>query len=276
MDIRGSLAIAIEAMYLLTLLPWEGVLRADWRVSAGQIPEEIYFKPTAAPGADEQMETQHMVLGLYVGCLNVAAQGFDLGYEIMVTTKMREEQLGLVFIRRDRVEKEEITHDQINSTLSLLGGEGRPVEPTASVPHGFTSNYGSMVDPEEADFKINYRFIGRQDASDPRDILLAALDALANATPFSSYARISRLTGTDGRSGSNAVIEVQRLTRTDPRAIQLTYRYAARAIQLILRLMKLRDRYQPIEFELAFGMLRFAEGSIMRPRARLEKESIRL
>ena len=270
-DLKGSLAIAVEAMYLLTLLPWEGVLLENFPVAAGQIPEEIYFQPTAALDADEQMETQYMVLGLYIGGLTLAAQYHDLHYETTVDTKMRGKQLGLVYIRRRKEEREKIANGQINSTTSLLDGEAKPINSTVSTSHGFNSNSGSLSDPEEPDFKINYGFKGRHDVRDPRDILLAALDGIANAAQFSSDARVSQLKGTtDGRLRSNAEIEVQVVTRIDPRAIPLTYRYAARAMLLILRLMYLQNRYQAIEFELGYGLVRFAEGSVRRPRVRLE------
>ena len=61
MDPLGSLAIAVEAMYFLTFLPWEAALHENFPVATPGIEEEVLFHPTAAPDADDQMETQHMV-----------------------------------------------------------------------------------------------------------------------------------------------------------------------------------------------------------------------
>ena len=266
-DPVGSLAIAVEAMYLLTLLPWEGALRENFPVSAGQIAEEIYFEPTAAPDADEKMETQHMVLGLFVGCLSVSSQNHDLAYETTVTTKMRNEELGLVHIRKRTAASFTAANSLVNNSVTLVNRNDALLHIPASSSDSLTENSGTMADPDEVDFRINFRFIGAPYARNPRDIFLAALDALANAAPHESDDSVQRLAGTDARTRRNAVIMVESLARPDPRTRVLTYHYAARAVALIMRLMKLRNRFQAIRFELGYRGVRFGEGQVTRPRA---------
>ena len=257
-------------MYLLTLLPWEGALQEDFPVAAGQIAEEIFFKPTVAPDADEQMDTQHMVIGLFVGCQTVAAQHHDPAYATTVVVNLRGSQLGLIYIRPIRRNVGAMADDQTKQTELLLDEEGQPMNAVAYDYHDLSTNHGAFADPEDSEFRINYRFTGRNNQRNPCDILLAALDGIANAAPYESDAHVALLKGTDGRQIRGTHIRVERVGRVDPGVKPLTYRYAARAMQLIIRLMKLQNRFQAIEFILHYRRIRFAEGSITRPRAEIE------
>lgn len=272
-SLTGSLTIAIEAMYLLTLLPWEGALREVFPVASGQIAEEIYFKPTVAPDADEQMDTQHMVIGLFVGCQNVAAQHHDPAYATTVVVNLRGSQLGVIYIRPIRRNVGAIADDRAKQTDLLLDDEGQPMNTAAYDPHGLSGNHGAFADPEDPEFRINYRFTGRNNERNPYDILLAALDGIANAAPYESDAHVALLKGTDGRQIRSTHIVVERVGRVDPGVKPLTYGYAARAMQLIIRLMRLQNRYQTIEFILSHRTIRFAEGSVTRPRAEVGGEN---
>ena len=272
MSLKGSLSIAVEAMYLLTLLPWEGALQENFPVAAGQIAEEIYFTPTVAPWADEQMETQHMVIGLFIGCQNVAAQHQDPASATAVALNLRGSQLGFVYIRPITRDVGAVAEDIGKLTDLHLEKESQPRKAAGYNPHDFAANNGAFMDPDETEFQIDYRYTGRNNQRNPCDILLAALDGIANAAPYESDAQVAQLTGTDGRQPRTALIVVERLARVEPGVKQLTYRYAARAMQLVVRLMKLQSRYQTIEFMLSYRNIRFAEGSITRPRAEIEGE----
>ena len=272
-SLTGSLSIAIEAMYLLTLLPWQGALQDVFPVTAGQIAEEILFMPTVAPDADEQMDTQHMVIGLFIGCQNVVAQRHDPAYATTVVIKLRESQLGVIYIRPIRRNVDAVAGDQTEQTNLLLDEEGQPMNAVAYDPHDLSVSHGAFADPEDPDFRINYRFTGRNNQRNPCDVLLAALDGIANAAPYEFDAPVALLKGTDGGQIRSTRIVVERVGRVDPGVKPLTYRYAARSMQLIIRLMKLQNRFQPVEFILSHRRIRFAEGSVRRPRAEIEGEN---
>ena len=87
-DAIGTLAIAVEAMYLLTLLPYEAALREDYLVSRTGIEEEVLFEPLAAEHADDQMEPQYMVYGLYVAIVTITSPRHNLFYATTVTAKL--------------------------------------------------------------------------------------------------------------------------------------------------------------------------------------------
>ena len=244
----------------------------DFPVTAGQIVEEIYFKPTVAPYADDQLDTQHMVIGLFIGCQNVAAQHHDPALGTTVAVYLRGKQLGLIYIRPiRRNDKRAIANESAKQQQPNLLLEDESGNATAAYdPHILASNHGAFADPDETEFRINYRFTGRNNQRNPADILLAALDGIANAAPYEPDAHVAVLIGTDGRPVRGAHIVVERVGRVDPGIKPLTYRYAARAMQLVTRLMKLQNRYQTIEFILSYRRIRFAEGSVTRPRAELE------
>ena len=265
MDQLGALAVAVEAMYILTLLPWEGVLRDHYSVSAGSIIEEVFFVPTAAPDADEQMDTQHMVLGLWAGCVYMTGQ-YQSYYETTVTLKMRGQQLGYILIGRRTREESTMTKGTINSTFLIRDTKGVLLDSTDLVPSRLTENSGTIADPQEVDFEVSYRYTGRRTSGDPQDIFLAALDALANAAPHDSGSRTQQLSGASRRSRRPVSVVVTSVTRRASQPRALTYRYASRAISLIVRLMKLSSRFQDIEIQLWYHNVKFGEGRIARPR----------
>ena len=264
-DLVGALAVAIEAMALLTLLPWEGVLREDYMVAAGQIREAIFFYPTAAPDADDQMESQHMVIGLFVGCLRMSAGYNDRSYETTVHTKIRGNEVGAVYIRRR-------THPFIAnvSNSQLIVSENGTIESSKLLEVAdLKADFGTITDPEEPDFTIKFQYTLRPGPRDPRDLLLAVLDALANAAPHEFNDRLETLEGKDTSSSTMATCMVK-MTVPPARHKILTYRYAVRATKLIARLMILTNRIGVLDFQLLYEGEKFGDGSISRLRSLLD------
>lgn len=268
-DLMDTLTLAVEAMYQLTLLPWEGVLRQDYHVAAGQLGEEIFFQPTAAAHADEQLEGQHMVYGLYAGCLSLSSRSLNLAYKTIVKMELRGQQLGLIYIqKRSTLALKTTMLNQVSRKILSYGGNSTfsDIATLHSSSLKDNADTGTISDPDDLDFKIRYQFTGRPQARDPGDIFLAALDALANAAPYDSYQRVLKLTGTDTRSTRNALIVVEAPNRPDRRRRPLTYGYAAKGVQLIIQMMRILKKFQIIQFELWYSGVKFGEGFVTRPR----------
>ena len=267
-NLIGSLTIAIEAMYTLTLLPWEGALRESFPVISPGIEERVIFHPLTRPDADEQMDTQHMVIGLFVGALTIATHERTQCYATTVTTKLQRQRLGLIYIGTRGDDTATSTKDQLNDTLIFLGPDGRPLDrSTFGVGSDET---GILADPTDLDFRINYRFIGSANPLDPRGILLAALDFLANAAQYEFYSPFRQLEGRDTRTQPTAIVMVNKLARSNPRAGVLTFRHVSRGVQLLIRMMKLVEVITEVEFQLEYRGFKFGKGSIKRPGRRLE------
>lgn len=270
-NLQNTLAVAVEAMYRLTLLPWEGALRQNYHIRSSDIAEEIFFEPTTPRYAEEQMENQHMVYALFAGCLSLTSHGSDSGYEILAVMNLRGQQLGLLHIWTQRTAAlSEAKYDHINGFTQLSNGtvsaaSGNVSRSSISILAA-TSDSGTLQDPDDLDFKIHYQFTDRPQTRDPREIFLAALDALANAAPYDADHRLQKLTGTDARSARNAVLVVEGSTRPGPRRHPFTYHFATKTVQLLMQAMTLLNRFQTIQFELKYQGVRFGEGFITRPR----------
>lgn len=269
MDPVGSLAIAVEAMYFLTFLPWEGALRENFPIATPGIDEEILFHPTAAPDADDQMETQHMALGLFVGALTMATHHPGSFHQITVVTRVHGQLLGYIYIWPRGEDADTYKSSGLNHTLVSLESGAKPTNITTMAPQGLNDDKGILADPEDLDFRIDYRMVGSSATRDPRDIFLAVLDFLANAAPFDPRSPFRQLEGRDTRTDPSAVVSIRKLARSDPRAGLLTYRLVSRAVQLLVRLMKLMVDFRPVEFDLSYRGYQFGKGSIRRTRRSL-------
>ncbi|KAL8971377.1 MAG: hypothetical protein Q9183_001080 [Haloplaca sp. 2 TL-2023] len=266
MDHEGALAIAVEAMYLLTLLPWEGALREIFPVTAGQIREHVAFIPTAAPDADEQMETQYMAIGLLATCLYALGRHPEPYFEVTATLKMRGEAVGLIQIGRQTELYPSRTTREVNSTALLPKQSSIDVSSISRTQGKLADMSGTIADPADASFEISYRFLGRQPLRDRSEFFLAALDALSNAAPHDPDALVQRLAGADPRSLRNAKVSITSVTRPAPRARELTYHYASNAIKLIVRLIKLSNNFLNVEIQLRYRGEKFGEGRFEKPR----------
>ena len=264
MDPVGSLAIAVEAMYLLTCLPWDGVLQQNFPVAFPGIDEEVLFNPTAAPDADDHMETQHSVLGLYVGALTMATHHRGSFHQVTVATRMHGQLIGYVYIWPRGEIADTFKTSEPNHTVMSLDGGTKPINMTTIASQSVDEDRGILADPRDLDFRIDYRIYGRTATRDPRDLFLASLDFLANAAPYDPGSVFRQLEGRDTRTDPSAVVSVRRLVTADPRAGLLTYRYVTRAVQLLIRLMKITRDFRPIEFDLSYRGYRFGKGSIRR------------
>lgn len=270
MDPVGSLAIAVEAMYFLTFLPWEGALRENYPIATPGIEEEVMFHPTAAPDADDQLETQHMVLGLFVGALTMATHRQSAFHQITVVTRMRGRLLGYIYLFPRGEDADTRKSSELNNTVVSLEGGAKPINITTMAPQRLDEDKGILADPRDLHFQINYRMVGNPTSRDPRDIFLAVLDLLANAAPFEPGSPFRQLEGRDTRNDPSAVISIRKLARSDPRAGLLTYRLVSRAVQLLVRLMKIMMDFRPVEFDLTYRGYHFGKGSIRRTRRSLE------
>ena len=264
------MAIAVEAMYFLTFLPWEGALRENFPIATPSIDEEVLFHPTAAPDADDQMETQHMVLGLFVGTLTMATNRNGAFHQITVATKMRGQLIGYIYLWPRGEDDDTYKANGLNHTLALLEGGANLSSITTMAPQGLDEDKGILADPRDLEFTISYRIIGNSAHRHPRDILLAVLDFLANAAPFEPNSPFRQLEGRDTRNDPSAVVSIRKLARSDPRAGLLTYRLVTRAVQLLVRLMKLMLDFRPVDFDLSYRGYQFGRGSIRRTRNSLE------
>ncbi|KAL9595985.1 MAG: hypothetical protein Q9219_006108 [cf. Caloplaca sp. 3 TL-2023] len=260
-------------MYTLTLFPWDASLQELYPVVIGQIREEVMFIPTITPEADEQMETQHMVLGLFSSCLHMIGQASGPYFEVTAALNLRGHKLGLVRIGRNIDGNSIAPTSEVNSTVLLINANGTGTPLSSPISGGLTEMSGTMADPIDPAFQINYRFLGRQPLRDPTEVFFAALDALAEAAPHNSETRVQRLAGRDPRSINNARLAISTVARPAPQVRVLTYGYASRTIELIIRLMKLSTVFRNIEFQLRYRGEQFGEGRIEKPRAGSEVDT---
>ncbi|KAL8793592.1 MAG: hypothetical protein Q9195_003855 [Heterodermia aff. obscurata] len=251
-------------MYFLTCLPWDGELRENFPIATPGINEEIMFHPTAAPDADNQMETQHMVLGLYVGALTMATHHRGTFHQITVVNRMYNRLIGYIYLwpRGDATDTSKSSG--LNHTVVSLEGGAKPINITTLAPQNLDEDKGILADPRDLHFRIEYRMVGRSPTRDPRDILLAVLDFLSNAAPFEPGTPFRQLEGRDTRTDPSAVVSIRKLARSDPRAGLLTYRLVTRAVQLLVRLMKIMMDFRPVEFDLSYRGYKYGRGSIRR------------
>ena len=251
-------------MYFLTCLPWEGALRENYPIATPGIDEEIMFHPTAASHADDQMETQHMVLGLFVGALTMATHSRNSFYQITVVTRMYGRLLGYIYLWPRSAPADIYKSSESSYTLVSLEGGVKRTNITTMAHQSLDDEKGILADPGDLDFTIDYRMVGNLAARDPRDIFLAVLDFLANAAPYDPGSPFRQLEGRDTRTDPSVVVSIRKLAASDPRAGLLTYHLVCRAVQLLVRLMKLMRDFRPVEFDLLYRGYRFGKGSIRR------------
>ena len=251
-------------MYFLTFLPWEGALRENFPIAAPSISEEVLFHPTAAPDADEQMETQHMVLGLFVGALTMATSTRHAFHQVIVATKVHGQMLGYIYIWPRGEDADTYKTSELNQTVESIEGGAKPTDITMMAPQRLDDDKGILADPRDLEFTIEYRMVGSHVLRDPRDLLLAVLDFLANAAPHEPSSPFRQLEGRDTRTEPSAVVSIRKLARSDPRAGLLTYSLVSRAVQLLVRLMKIMRDFRPVEFDLSYRGYHFGKGSIRR------------
>ena len=227
------------------------------------------FHPTAAHDADDQMETQHMVLGLFVGALTMATHRWTSFHQITVVTRMRGKLLGYIYLWPRGGHADIYTSSGFNYTLVSLEGGTKRTNITTMAHQSLDDEKGILADPGDLDFTIDYRMVGNPAPRDPRDIFLAVLDFLANAAQYDPGRPFRQLEGRDTRTDPNVVVSIRKLARSDPRAGLLTYHHVSRAVQLLVRLMKLMRDFRPVEFDLQYRGYHFGKGWIRRTRRSL-------
>ena len=154
-------------------------------------------------------------------------------------------------------------------TVVSLEGSAKQTNITTMSRQSLDDHRGILADPRDLDYTIDYRMLGGPATGVPRDLFFAVLDFLANAAPYEPGTPFRQLEGKDTRTDPSAVVSVRKLARSDPRAGLLTYRLVARAVQLLVRLMKLMADFRPVEFDLFYRGFHFGKGYIRRTRRSL-------
>ena len=177
--------------------------------------------------------------------------------------------LGYIYIWPRGENADTYKTSNLNHTVVSLENSAKQTNITTMSRQSLDDDRGILADPRDLLFTIDYRMLGGSATRVPRDLFLAVLDFLANAAPYEPGSPFRQLEGRDTRTDPSAVVSVRKLARSDPRAGLLTYQKVSRAVQLLVRLMKLMVDFRPVEFDLYYRGYHFGKGSIRKTRRSL-------
>lgn len=265
LNLVGVYGIAIEAMYVLALLPWGQTRTRPLEIDAPQFQEVVIFEPKFPLSPSNPLKASHMVLGLWAALIAMSTQ-HRMFFDLFLTMKMRDEAVGTCHIRKRRQSLQhapsfEQTHANStvlleqgglgnSSSLAFLGQGNR-----SNVSSGLTDDSGYMIDPDDSHFGIRYEYLGVR--VDSRGFFLATIDGLTNAAREDKSRRCRDLTGLDpDDTVIFTVIALQGEGKT------LTYQYAARVMLMTARLLVATKRMEEVRLFLEYDGVKFGEGHV--------------
>lgn len=264
----GLYVTAVEAMYILSLLPWDALAPHPYTFNVRPYREVIHFEPVIRDGQRPKMRHSYMVIGLYVAVLGTADR-FGHGFVAETTTlKLWDHPIGTCTIYLRPSAASELSSANVSS-LSTSSEEDRDtsldVELKAEIPTtsmiSVSDSSGSFLDPDDPRVRVHWRFRFLPLAS--RDVLLAILDGLSLAAKEDANDLCRELASFSETPERKVAITVSAV-RGSAIALDLTYRYAARTLVLISRLMVRLGKYDEMVFWVEFDGARFVLGDVMR------------
>lgn len=266
----GLYVTAVEAMFILSLFPWDALAPHPYTFNVQPYQEEIHFEPISED-QPTKLRHSHMVIGLYVTVLGTAER-FGHGFIAETTTlKLWDHPIGICTIYPlpsaaydvsiVNVSLLNASNGDNGSTFSDVGLKAEsPITLTTSVPNP-GSDSGSFQDPDDPRVRVHWRYRFLPLAS--RDVFLAILDGLTLAAREDTNDLCRELTAFSETPQRKVAISVSAIRGTQV-ALDLTYRHAARTLLLISRLMVRLGKYVEMIFWVEFNGARFAFGDVMR------------
>ena len=209
-----------------------------------------------------------MIIGLYVTVLGTDTRYHHGFVEETTRLKLWNKQIGICILRPRRPAGEEIVSQNVSS-INLLGGgnasDATQIElDTDDVPviitpvSSLTTDAGSFPDPDNPRFRVHWLYRSIRLAS--RDMFMAVLDGLSLAAREEESAFCRQLDALSSGPQRNTRLNIVAVRSVV--GARLTYRYAARTLLLISRLLVRLRRYEEMTFWVEFDGVRFGKGSI--------------
>lgn len=241
----GVYLCAVDFMYLYAQSGWYKQISGGFTVWVAGFNVEIDIENSQGPQGSLQLQTNHVVLGLYDTITDVAAHSRFC--KVLVTLSLHRRQIGSLVI-------EEKTPQGSGKGEAVAAN---PALGTVSSPsNAVTYPSGEITDRDDISFSISYTYSGTNINS--RDIILAVLDALATAaqsapgTPFRSL---------DAKSVSG--ICLLSMLQVENPLFKVNYSYVTKALRtIILDIMVPLRKFGEMTVQLNWEAVKMAEGSI--------------
>ena len=247
LSLRDVNIVAIEAMYRLSLQSWESSITRSLEYHLSPHAVLIYV-PTST--RSPPVPYSFVISGLYAGVLFLHDRASRTGTinELRVNLLRRSRPIGVVKILR-----------KVSTGQGIGTRPSRPNEPANVALRLVNSDSGTYVDPENRQFSVLWRNYGP--LIHYNDVYLAILNGLAEAARLPTDAACWRFEAVASRRATPSPPRIT-LSSTRHPGNALTYRYAARAMQIITTVMEHNGWFGEMTFDLVYGGERIGRGSL--------------
>ena len=247
----GVYSVALETIYRLSIHEWSDIIRRSVFFALPDYAENVVFLPNSrAYSPSKRLLNGYAILALYSGVCAMTPPTRNLFFELKILISKDRVPVGRCNIQPSVPE----LHLPSNSSSEPILARA-----STSLHIMLSADSGSLTDPEDRRFRINYTF--RNTRINSRNIFLAAIDGIAAAARMSAASRCERLIGTTPNEPRNpAVVTVSALHVS--RGFRLTWQYASRTVLLITRLMQAEGRFEAMSFTLEHDGARCGEGFV--------------
>ena len=242
-SLRDVYVVAIEAMYRLSLQPWESPLTQSWDF---RLPGHGVWITIPTYQYSQAEPYSYAVSGLYEGVLFLHERASKTGMVnvLRVNTLRRRQPIGVVKFL------EAPTRQPFHSALPRTSKAGN------TTLHVANEDSGTYID---GPFHIIWRNYGPLILYE--DVYLAAFDGIAATAKFPATMSISELHAVTPSKATQTPTIIT-VTSTNNRRHVLTYRFAARALQLITVIMEKNGWFGEMTFDLIWAGEQIGKGSV--------------
>ena len=240
----GIYLCAIDFMYQFAQTGWNKRLSGGFTVWLDRYDVEIDIESVHQQHGSVQLQTCHIVLGLYETIREVSAQSRFC--EVLTALSLHRRQIGSLAIQRKTPQKTKTVGVNATSSSTVMDFSSNDVPTYPS---------GSIIDLDDRRFNISYMFTGIRINS--KDIFLAVLDALATAARFPANTLFQSL---NAASPSGAC--VISLT-VDSSQSTLSYSFITKTLRgIVIHVMVVLRKFEEITFQLNWQANKMVEGSV--------------
>ncbi|KAM0794504.1 hypothetical protein BDR22DRAFT_922704 [Usnea florida] len=208
---------AIGCMYNFAQLGWDKPLARSITYWPEGYNVQIGIESTQGSHGSVHLATNHIVIGLYMTMLDVAA--LSRFCEVHTTLSQHQRRIGRLLIEK-----------KTSSTLEQGGTNATNTTLEKGSMQGSVLTYpsGRIIDPVDSNFQVVYTYSGARLNS--RDVFLAVLDALATAAQFDRLAFFESLSVTSPSGACTiSIVAIQSST------FKVNYSFFTRALFFMIR-----------------------------------------
>ena len=235
----GIYLCAVDCMYHFAQADWYQELTGGFTTWVNAYDLEIDIESSHGIHGDFQLQTRHIVLGLYETVTDVSAHSRFC--EVLSTLSMHRRQIGTLVIQKRAPSKS-------NATSSVVD-QGSPSSNAATYPSG------QVNDPDEPSFLISYEYSGTRINS--KDIFLAVIAALATAAqypPMQPFRALNALS-----ASGDCVISILGADSS----FRVNYSYITKALRtIVVHIVVVLAKFEEMRFQLELETLTIGQGSI--------------